>query len=736
MDELQAKPRRTQDRTQPPAHPAAEEMFNNEPDTDFALEANQRWAKDVMQRWESREVEKVPLCVGDEECWDDCSILEGFDPSRPGKVVVRSATADAAHIDRAFQTARQDPTGWRARSASDRREVMRATARLFRERRGELMGAAMAECGKILTESDPEVSEAIDFLEYYGLWAERFDKMENLTCEGRGVAVVIPPWNFPIAIPCGGVAAALVAGNTVILKPSPDAVMTARHLCQCFWDAGVPRAALQFVPTPSVKEAEYLVGHPEVDVVIFTGGTETAKTILRHRPDLEFFAETGGKNATIVTALSDRDLAIKHVLHSAFSHSGQKCSATSLLILEDEVYHDPVFKEGLRDAVCSMEVGSAWTPSTKVGPVIRPPNDALKYGLSTLEEGESWLVEPRQDPDNPLLFSPGVRWGVQPRSPAHLTEFFGPVLGVMRAQNILHAINLVHETGYGLTSGLESLDDREQELWQHRVKAGNLYMNRPTTGAIVHRQPFGGMGKSAYGPGIKAGGPNYVLQFMKITETALPETAGSETDDDFFKALFAALKDASVDKDVFEKLRAALGSYRLNMEREFSQEHDDFKLIGQDNIRRYLPVQNLRIRLHETDSMFDVLARICAARVAGCQVTISCPPGCSHPALSILMPLLDTFTEGLEQLEESDADLAKVMSAGHVDRVRFASKQAVPEQAWALVPDTGIYLAHAPVLMEGRLELLWYLREQSLSVDYHRYGNLGGRSAEERDEPL
>ena len=731
-EDLLAGPRRTQDRNLPSTDPEPGQAFENEADTDFALEQNQKWANEIIADWQERPTEDIPLFIGGEQLSEGRQILEGHDPSRPGTVVVRSATASRDDIDHALDVARNDADGWRSKPVSERRTILQKVAGLFRERRGELMGCAMAECGKILPESDPEVSEAVDFLEYYAEWAERFGAYENLSCEGKGVAIVVPPWNFPIAIPCGGVAAALAAGNTVLIKPSPDAVLTAWYMCKCFWDAGVPGSALQFVPTPGVDEAQYLVGHEKADVVIFTGGTETAQTILRHKPDLEFFAETGGKNATIVTALADRDNAIKHVLQSAFGHGGQKCSATSLLILEDEIYDDPIFKEQLADAARSLHVDSAWNPATRMGPIIRAPNDALQYALTSLEEGEEWVVKPEQNPDIPQLFSPGIKWGVQPGSRSHLTEFFGPVLGVMRAKNLMHAINLVHETGYGLTSGLESLDEREQELWQHRIKAGNLYINRSTTGAIVHRQPFGGMGKSAYGPGIKAGGPNYVLQFMKLSETSAPETASSVSQDAFLAALFSTLQEG----EVRTKLESAVGSYRLNMEREFSREHDDFKLIGQDNIRRYLPVENLRIRIHETDGLFDVLARVCAARIAGCQITISIPHDLQHEAVALLMPLLEDHTDGLELVEESDDELAQVIREGAVERVRYSGQKVIPAAIWELIADTGIYLAHAPVMMEGRVELLWYLREQSLCVDYHRYGNLGGRGDEQRAEPL
>jgi len=256
------------------------------------------------------------------------------------------------------------------------------------------------------------------------------------------------------------------------------------------------------------------VNHEKVDAVILTGGTETAMAMLSQNPRLNLFAETGGKDATVVTSLSDRDQAIKHILHSAFSHGGQKCSATSLVLLEAEVYDDPKFRASFCDAVRSLKVGSAWDLTTKMGPLIKPPSGDLEMALKVLEPGEEWAVMPEHAPGQPNLWSPGVKYGLQPGGYTHMTEFFGPVLGVMRFQTLREAVNLVNQTGYGLTSGLESLDDREWEYWQEHVRAGNLYINRVTTGAVVLRQPFGGIGKSGFGPGMKAGGPNYLQRMV------------------------------------------------------------------------------------------------------------------------------------------------------------------------------------------------------------------------------
>ncbi|HSI62694.1 MAG TPA: aldehyde dehydrogenase family protein, partial [Candidatus Saccharimonadia bacterium] len=467
-----------------------------------------------------------------------------------------------------------------------------------------------------------------------------------------------------------------------------------------------------------------------------TGGTETALHMLREKPALPLSAETGGKNATIVTALSDRDLAVKDVLHSAFSHAGQKCSATSLLLLEAEVYDDPQFKRALVEAAESLTVGSAWDLKSKMGPLIRPPSGDLENALQTLEPGESWALMPQRLQGNPHLWSPGIKWGVQPGGYTHLTEFFGPVLGVMRYEKLHEAISLVNQTGYGLTSGLESLDDREQAEWRTGIRAGNLYINRTTVGAIVLRQPFGGMGKSAFGPGIKAGGPNYVAQFMDFSETLPPTPSTPRPDGEMARFLSALQHWDTLNLTENSRLITAFASYERVWAEEFGVEHDDFRLPGQDNIRRYLPVLELRIRLHAEDTPFDLFARVAAARTAGCRITVSSPSGLEWRALSRLQTATEDWAGAIEFVEESDTELANAIATRQTDRVRYAAADRVPLEVRRAANEAQVFIADAPVLMEGRAELLWYVQEQSLSFDYHRYGNLGVRAGEKRAEPV
>ncbi len=736
------EPRRKQDRTTEEFGRAREEMtlenFENEADTDWALPQNGRWAESLVAKKEAG-IALIPLVIdGEPTGLERASSRNCVDPSRPGAVVARYVEGTVEDVERAVRCAKADPDGWRTMGVDERNGILGRVAAELRQARGKLMWAALANCGKTLAESDPELSEAVDFVEFYRSTARNFFELESVKAEGCGVVVVVPPWNFPIAIPCGGIVAALAAGNTVILKPASDTVLVAWELCECFWRAGVSRKALQFLPCAGSGAGSVLAVHEDVDAVILTGGTDTALRMLAAKPDMRLFAETGGKNASIITALSDRELALKHVVHSAFSHAGQKCSATSLLLLEREVYEDPDFKRMLIDAVRSIQCGSAWDLQTRMGPLIRPPGGELERAMKTLESGESWAVMPRQIGDNPSLRSPGVKWGVTRGSFTHLTEFFGPVLAVMPFDTLDEAIDMVNDTGYGLTSGIHSLDVREIARWREGIQAGNLYINRTTVGAIVLRQPFGGMGRSCFGPGIKAGGPSYVAQFMRFEDRAVAATPETKLENAALVSLAGSIFGAPLSEGEGARLLAALHGYDREWRREFSREHDHLKLLGQDNLRRYLPFSEIRVRVGGADTAFDIIARVAAARVTGARVIVSTPPGLDHPVVGWLDKATDSWAAAIEFVEESDeAVVSRIAEApAHaVERIRFASPASVPTEIRLAASTRGIYLADEPVLAEGRIELLWYLREQSISYDYHRYGNLGPRAGESRHEP-
>jgi RHH-type proline utilization regulon transcriptional repressor/proline dehydrogenase/delta 1-pyrroline-5-carboxylate dehydrogenase len=432
--------------------------------------------------------------------------------------------------------------------------------------------------------------------------------------------------------------------------------------------------------------------------------------------------------------MSDREQAVADVVYSAFGHGGQKCSAASLLVLEREVYEDAAFKRQLVDAAAAFKAGSAWDFTSATGPLVRAPRGPLKEALTGLDPGESWALAPAAHPQNPQIWSPGIKWGVSPGSAAHLTEFFGPVLGVMDAEDLERAVALANQTGYGLTAGLASLDEREHEFWKRRIRAGNLYINRGTTGAVTLRQPFGGMGKSALGAGIKTGGPHYVLQFMDIEELGPPPLHPIDAAHPLLR--LAQRWELGLRWGRFGDLAAelrrtviAIRSYLFHAGGEFSRETDFVKLRGQDNILRHLPVGTVAVRLHAQDSLFDALARIAAAKVAGNRLRVSLPRGLDTPAARFLHAAEGRrLCSGDPVVAETDSELIALLP--EIDRLRYAAPQRVPSAVLAAAAETGFFVAAAPVRMEGRIELLHYYRQQSVCTNYHRYGNLGRRLAE------
>ena len=719
VDRVSDAPRRTQNRAaesraeDPPATDSAA-PFTNAPDTDWSLPANRQWIAGVMDGWRDRPPETVPLQIGG-ELLPGGAEAEGRDRSRSGRVAYRHALADRAAVSRALDATRAAQTAWAARPHAERRALLDRAAAVLARRRGDLIGAMIVDGAKTVAEADPEVSEAIDFARYYARALDQVDDLRECGMEPLGVVVVAPPWNFPLSIPAGGVLAALAPGNGVILKPAPEAVLVGWHLAQALWDAGIPKAALAFLPCPDGDVGRGLITDPRVDAVILTGSVETARRFLAWRPDLTLFAETSGKNSMIVTALADRDQAIRDLVRSAFGHDGQKCSAASLAICEAEVYEDEIFRRQLRDAAASLPVGDAWDPSSRITPLTQPPGDALRRALTTLDEGEEWLLEPRLLRGDERLWSPGIKLGVRRASFFHRTECFGPVLGLMRAEDLDEAIALADDTPFGLTSGIQSLDDREVDRWVERIQAGNLYVNRPTTGAIVGRQPFGGWKASSVGPGAKAGGPNYALQLARWRQVSLP-AGDAECSPRVAEALTHCLALMGGDAEAAAVLRASAASYAAAWRGHFGREHDPSALLGEDNVFRYRPCRGIIARGAGSPpaQRLALLQALLAALTADAPLTLSLPRGEPWPWLE--------EHAGMTAVIESEAQLTERLRSGTFERLRVLAPVSLDVRAAA--HQAGVAVIDAPAVATGRLELRWYLREQTVSRVRHRYGNV------------
>ncbi|HEX9089339.1 MAG TPA: bifunctional proline dehydrogenase/L-glutamate gamma-semialdehyde dehydrogenase, partial [Arthrobacter sp.] len=445
LDDEVPPPNRRQNRSVPAA-PMPHDSFENTADTDPSLPANRDWGRAILAR--------VPS-------------------STLGNAAVEAATInDEQTLNTVIDTAVEKGKAWGALSGDERAAILHRAGDVLEARRAELLEVMASETGKTIDQGDPEVSEAVDFAHYYAEAARRLDDVDGAAFVPAKLTVVTPPWNFPVAIPAGSTLAALAAGSAVVIKPAKQARRSGAVMIEALWEAGVPRDVLTMVQLGERELGRQLISHPAVDRVILTGGYETAELFRSFRADLPLLAETSGKNAIIVTPSADLDLAAKDVAYSAFGHAGQKCSAASLVILVGSVATSRRFHHQLIDAVTSLKVGYPEDPASQMGPIIEPAGGKLLNALTTLGEGESWAVEPRRLDATGKLWSPGVRYGVRRGSYFHLTEFFGPVLGVMTAATLEDAIAIQNQIEYGLTSGLHSLDPAELDLWLETVQAG------------------------------------------------------------------------------------------------------------------------------------------------------------------------------------------------------------------------------------------------------------------------
>ncbi|CAM3361753.1 bifunctional proline dehydrogenase/L-glutamate gamma-semialdehyde dehydrogenase [Occultella aeris] len=691
------RPRRTRERT-----PAGAD-FANSVDSDPAVSSTRDWA---------------------------VTALEG-----PARDLTSPELTTVAMVDDVVTRARRAGGTWASLPAAQRAAVLRTAADAIEARRADLVKQMAHEGGKTVGEADPEVSEAVDFARYYADCAvdlERLSEAEGLAFTPTGLVLVTPPWNFPVAIAAGGVLAALAAGSPVIIKPAPavpgctEVVVEAIHAALA--EHGHDRDVLSVVRVDEDEVGRHLVAHPQVETVILTGAWETARMFTQWRADHPggpgVLAETSGKNALIVTPSADYDLAVADVLRSAFGHAGQKCSAASLLILVGSVAGSERFRRHLIDAVASVRVGWPEDLGTTMGPIIEPAGGKLLDALTRLEPGETWMVEPRRLDPSGRLWSPGVKEGVWPGSPFHLTEYFGPVLGVMTAATLDDAIDIANAVPYGLTGGLHSLDADEIARWSDRIEVGNGYVNRHTTGAIVRRQSFGGWKRSAVGPGAKAGGPNYVAQFGTWIQEHRP--AGGGVPGTRVRALAQTLAALTTDPGESEWLEVSMGSDAAARDDVFRVEADPSALSSESNVFRYRPIPHLTIRAQERTLPIEVARVALAAECAGVPVSVSLAADVAAAANESAA----AFTDAARAIgymgwrTETAQEFADRIAAGDVSgRVRVIG---VADGLWpaTAAPDADVTLLTGEVLASGRREMLGVLREQAISSTRHRFGHL------------
>jgi RHH-type proline utilization regulon transcriptional repressor/proline dehydrogenase/delta 1-pyrroline-5-carboxylate dehydrogenase len=519
--------------------PAAPPAFRNEPLKDFALaeprEAMQQALADVRKQFGRS---YLPVIDGQPVATE--ATFDSFNPSHQREVVGRCGRSSPEQARQAIEAAQRAYPAWRDTEPNVRADFLVRTAEVLSRRRFELAAWEVHECAKPWREADADIAEAIDFCRYYAQEVRRLARPSAMNLPGednayfyepRGVAVVIAPWNFPLAILCGMTAAALVTGNPVIMKPAEQSSVTGAKLMEAFQEAGLPAGVIHYLPGIGEEIGPTLAEHPDVALVAFTGSRGVGMVLNKQTAIVQpgqthikrLIAELGGKNAIIVDDDADLDEAVVGVAASAFGYSGQKCSACSCAIVLEAQYE--AFLERLIEATRSLKVGPAEDAATRVGPVIDA--DARQRILAYIEKGkrESRLAYAGDAgflAAEGYYVAPHIFAEVPPNAVIAQEEIFGPVLAVTKARDLNEALAIANGTPYALTGGLYSRSPQNIERVRRDFRVGNLYINRKITGALVGRQPFGGFKMS--GVGSKAGGPDYLLQFVvprSITENTM-----------------------------------------------------------------------------------------------------------------------------------------------------------------------------------------------------------------------
>lgn len=505
--------------------------FKNEPFTDYSLPENAEAMAAALEKVRGELGREYPIVIGGEKINLDAK-FESRDPAKVSRIVgvFSEVDTDTSLVDRAIESASKAFQTWKLVSPANRAEYLFKVAELIRQRKHEFSALMVYEVSKTWAEADGDTAEAIDFLEFYGREMLRWAETQPLTkAPGEdnrfeyiplGVGAVIPPWNFPLAIMAGMAMAAVVAGNTVVIKPSSDSPAIAAKFVELLEEVELPPGVVNFL-TGSAVTGEAMVTHPLTRFISFTGSKGVglhinevaAKNQKGQRWIKRVVAEMGGKDAIIVTDDADLDSAAQGAVAAAFGFQGQKCSACSRLIVDEKV-HDQIL-EKVVELTKYLKIGSPDNPETNLGAVInrRSFDSTLSYINKGVSEGGKVLVGGSGDDTEGFFIEPTVIANVEPGATIEQEEIFAPVLAVIKARDYDHALEIANDTEFGLTGAVYSTDQGRLERARHEFHVGNLYLNRKCTGALVGVHPFGGFNMS--GTDSKAGGREYLLQFMQ-----------------------------------------------------------------------------------------------------------------------------------------------------------------------------------------------------------------------------
>lgn len=697
-----------------------------------------------------RNVADTDPTVPDDRAWA-LAALGRADGSTAGDATAAAGRIDdEPGLDAVIERVRTAAEPWGVLAAADRSAVLLSAARALEERRAELIEVLASEGGALVAEADAEVSQAVDAAGYYASTAKELDRVPGAVFVPDRVTVVAPRWNAPVGLCAAETLAALAAGSGVLLTPSPRARRSGAVVAEALWAAGVPRDLLAFVDLNEDASGRALIVHPGVDRVLLAGARSTAERFAAWRPALPVQAFTAGRNAVIVAPSADLDEAVADIVGSAFARAGQAATAASLVILVGAVARSSRFTDQLKDAVSSLRVGPAVDPLSDVGPLVEEPTGEVRRALTVLGDGERWLVQPRELDLGPetagRFWTPGVRTGVTAGS--HLTRaaIAAPVLGILHAPTVTRAIEMQNAIGSGFIAGLHTRDAADLELWLDTAEAALLRVNRPTSGAVVQREPLGGWGDAAVGTGAMSGGPHRLVtlgSWRPSSGGAASSTLHLRGLDSRITGLIEAAQ-PTLSYEAFDWLRRGALSDAVAWDREFGRVKDVSRLGVERNLWRYRPA-DVAIRA-TADATWQAVLRVLVAAVrSGSTFTLSSPVGLPAAVRHLLSESnvavsVESDAEWLQRLaggtpEAAETEGTDLIAAPRLARVRLVGPAATVSTLRAAVAETvagdvSLTVYADEVTTAGRLELLPFLREQSVSIGAFRFGRRDAWSAE------
>lgn len=677
--------------------------------TDWTIAANREWIEACKQASLHTDPLTIPVVVCGESTLSGDAVLSYTDPSRPGTHVFHLTLANEVQVAAALRHARLHQPQWADTPAETKAAIADQAATLIAAQRGPLITAMIADAGRTATEADTEVASAIHLARRYAdMTRKNARDLADLAADPIGTVVIVPSRKLPLADPLASTLAALLAGNAAILKPPPESALTCWHMARLLWEAGIPRDILQFTPSPDRHIASKLIVSREVAAVALTGSRATATQFKKWNNYLRLHASATGGGSMLITGSAHIDQAIDDLIHAAFSQGGQTGGAIFHAIVDSSLYHDQAFLRRLAGAASSLSVGPAWEAATVVTPIPRDPQRAFDKAGQLAEKHRGWLLEPRMIRGNPKLWTPGIRFCAGLEDPVIPPTASAPLLGLIEARSLEEGIAIQNDPSLGLVAALHSLDQSEIDTWLEHIEAAAAFVNRRPASHDIHRQFSVGWKQPPAAAAANLPGLDDLATFARWEQAAIPEIDYHAGDHLLHILEYAGhwLK-SGIEKEI---IAAAAASYQYHWDHFFSipQEPDP-----QGRLIRYRPLPNgVLIRFQSTPEASSLCGILIASLVTDTPVETSLDsPSAFADAL------------GMETVVESNETLAARIASGAVRADRLRAPMGAPLAIHRAAANAGIPLSDAPVVANGRIELLQYLRQQTVCLPPPRPGS-------------